>query len=368
MTEQTIRILSRAKEIGFAAAGIAAVEPMDPAPLRDWLDAGYGAEMEYLRRHLPLRGNLEAVLPDAKSVICVALPYPGPHPDEAPIGAVARYARGADYHEVVMEMLTRLWSEIHGVNPDAVGCIFVDAGPLPEREMARRAGIGWPGKHSCLISPALGSRFVLGEIFTTLPLTPSTPIDGSCGSCRHCLDACPTGALVSPGVVDARRCLSYLTIEHKGEIPRELRPLMGTRLFGCDSCQDACPHNQQALQSDSPLSPAADLLAPDLIAILRMTPETFNARFRGTPLARAKRRGILRNACIVLGNLGDPAAIPALRHALHDHEPLIRAHAAWALGQLGATDILVEALDVELDELVRAEILVALRENKSICR
>jgi len=332
---ETTRIVEQARELGFGAAGIVAVEPMDPAPFRAWLDAGYGAEMHYLERHLPLRADLRAVLPGARAVICAALPYPGPREGESAIGAVAKYARGADYHHVMRERLTILWDELQREHPGAEGRVFTDGGPLPERELARRAGVGWVGKHSCLIHPAMGSRFVLGEILTTLALEPTAPIAGGCGTCRRCLDACPTGALVAPGVVNARRCLSYLTIEHKGPIPDAERPLLGTRLFGCDACQDACPHNRACEVADSPLAPAVDLLAPDLSALLLLPAEEYTRRFRGTPFQRAKRRGVLRNTCIALGNLGDPAHLPALLHALQDPEPLIRDHAAWALERLG---------------------------------
>ena len=331
--DETSWLRKKARELGFPVVGVATVEPMDPAPLREWLEAGYGAEMQYLQRHLPLRANLDAVLPGVRSVIVMALPYPGPTPGESAIGAVARYARGADYHDVAREGLERLWMEICLRYPDARGRIFVDSGPLPERELARRAGLGWVGTHSCLIHPDLGSRFVIGEILTTLDLPPTRPISGSCGTCRACRDACPTGAIVAPGVIDARRCLSYLTIEHKGSIPEEFRPLMGTRLFGCDSCGDVCPYNRRVGQMPSPLQPAPDLLAPDLRAILRLTPADFATRFRGTPIYRTKRSGLLRNACIALGNLGDPTAIPDLREALSDEEPLVREHAAWALDQ-----------------------------------
>ncbi|HEY3416136.1 MAG TPA: tRNA epoxyqueuosine(34) reductase QueG [Armatimonadota bacterium] len=311
------------KELGFAAAGVAAVEPMDPAPLRDWLAAGYGAEMGYLQRHLPVRGKLDAVLPGARSVICVALPYGGLQRGEPPAGAVAGYAQGADYHDVVHGLLKRVWEEIHFRHPEATGRIFVDGGPLPERELARRAGLGWVGKHGCLIAPGLGSQFVLGEILTTLPLEPTSPLEGSCGDCRSCLQACPTGALVAPGIIDARRCLSYLTIEHKGPIPLDIRPLLGGRVFGCDTCQAACPHNHGVGEDVAPL-------ILDLPAVLAITEEEFRQRFRGTALYRTKRRGLLRNACVALGNLRDPSAIPALQAALHDAEELVRSHATWA--------------------------------------
>ncbi len=325
MDRQTLTswIAARGRELGFAAVGVAAVEPMDPAPLRDWLDAGYNAEMAYLRRHLPLRGKLSAVLPGARAVICAALPYP-PAREHRP--ATARFARGRDYHLEMTARLQALWTEIVEQCPDAEGRVFVDAGPLPERELARRAGVGWIGKHGCLIHPKIGSRVVLGEILTTLDLAPTVPLDSTCGACRRCLDACPTGALVAPGVVDARRCLAYLTIEHRGAIPPELRPALGVRLFGCDACQDACPHN--------PAEPEPPATVAELIAILALTQEAVTARFRDTSLARSKRRGILRNACTALGNLGDVAALPVLQQALQDAEPLVREHAAWALARL----------------------------------
>ena len=344
------QITNRAQALGFVAVGIAAVEPMDPAALRDWLAAGYGAEMAFLHRHLPLRADLRAVLPGARSVICAAWPYAGPAAGEPLRGAVACYARGEDYHRVVAERLRVLWDEILREAPGETGRVFVDSGPLPERELARRAGIGWVGKQSCLIHPRLGSRFVLGEILTTLALPPTAPLAGGCGDCRRCLEACPTGALCAPGVVDARRCLSYLTIEHRGAMPRALRPCQGTRLFGCDACQDACPYNQATVLP--PIAPSA----LDLTALLTITPAEYTRRFAHTALARVKRAGLLRNACVALGNAADPAARPALAAALRDPEPLIRAHAAWALGQLGDTETLHHALPLESDAEVIDEI------------
>jgi epoxyqueuosine reductase len=331
-TDPTTWILSRAHELGFSAAGIAAVEPMDPAPLRAWLDAGYGAEMTYLNRHLPLRADLRQVLPGAQSVIVVAQRYMDPINSALRGGYVACYARDRDYHDVLNEMLSRLWAEIRAIFPTDEGRIFVDGGPLPERELARRAGIGWPGAHSCLISEKLGTRFVLGEILTTLPLTPSEPAYGSCGSCFRCMEACPTGAIVAAGVVDARRCISYLTIEHKGSIPLDLRPRIGTRIFGCDTCQDACPYNMIR----EPVRWWSGDRMPEVMLIehLSLTEEDFRRRYLGTPIFRTKRRGLLRNICVALGNLGDPAAIPALHRAMQDEEPLIREHAAWALEQI----------------------------------
>lgn len=354
-------IISRAKAHGFPLVGVTAVEVMNPSPLREWLQAGYGAEMDYLPRHLPIRADLRTVLPGAQSVICVALPYPGPQASESSTVSIAKYARGADYHDVIRERLHNLWQEIRATNTGAEGSIFIDSGPLPERELARRAGLGWVGKHSCLIHPNYGSRFCLGEILTTLKLQPTSALPEQCGDCHKCLCACPTGALVAPGIVDSRRCLSYLTIEHKGAIPRELRPLLGTRLFGCDACQDACPYNQQLGTIDSVLQPYPDLLAPDLCALLRLSPQEFNTRFRNTPLARAKRRGVLRNVCVVLGNMHDASAIHLLRATLSDAEPVLRGHYAWALGMIGGEQVVLrDALSIEEDNWVREEIAYAL--------
>jgi epoxyqueuosine reductase len=339
MTPRIIdQLQTRARAHGFVAVGVALVRPMDPSPLVDWLDAGHGAEMTFLRRHAPLRADLAQVMPGARSVICVAMPYPEPEGHGLPEGLVARYARGRDYHDVLRERLHALWDDL-GI--DAEGRIFVDSGPLPERELARRAGVGWVGKNACLIVPGIGSRVVLGEILTTADLPPTALVAGDCGDCRRCLAACPTAALVAPGVVDARRCLSYLTIEQRGPIPEDLRPLMGTHLFGCDACQDACPHNSPATPLSSGRGAGGEGRAgarndttPSLTPLLALTEETFRARFRNTPILRAKCAGLLRNACIVLGNLGDPAAIPALTRAANDPDPLVREHAAWALERL----------------------------------
>lgn len=343
-----------ARYAGFAAVGVATVEPMDPTPLRAWLDAGYGAEMTFLARHLPLRADLRAVLPGTRSVFCVALAYP-----KSPDSMVAGYARCLDYHEVMRARLSLLWEKVIRAHPEAQGNLFVDSGPLPERELARRAGIGWVGRHGCLIHPRYGSRIVLGEILTTLALPPTSPVAGDCGACRRCLDACPTGALVTPGIIDVRRCLSYLTIEHGGAISRALREQQGTRLFGCDACQDACPYNATAVLPEIGVLPPAPPL-PGPIELLTMPAEALTRLLRGRAQRRAKRSGLLRNACVALGNQGDPAAIPALAQALRDAQPLIRAHAAWALGRLGAENHLADALTAETDETVCEEIAAAL--------
>jgi epoxyqueuosine reductase len=319
---------------GLIAVGVTPVQPMDPAPLHAWLAAGYAAEMTYLTRHRDTRGDLARLLAGARSVISVAMPYPVPTlaPELRPF--VARFAQGADYHVELRTRLEALWREISTAVPAADARLFVDAGPLPERELARRGGVGWVGRHACLIVPGVGSRVVLGEILTTLAL-PATPAhEPSCGPCRRCVDACPTGALVRPGVVDARRCLSYLTIEHKGAIPLAMRSALGTALFGCDRCQDLCPWNRDSeadgVGGDSE-GQAPQRLVATLAEWFTLSNEEFTARYRSTPLWRAKRRGLLRNACVVLGNLQIADARPILERALHEPDPLLQEHARWGL-------------------------------------
>jgi epoxyqueuosine reductase len=269
----------------------------------------------------------------------------------------------------------------------------VDTGPLLEREVAARAGLGWVGKNTNLLNKEWGSWFFLGEVLTSLELDYDQPATAHCGTCTRCLTACPTGAFIAPYVLDARRCISYLTIELKGPIPRDLRPLIGNLIFGCDICQDVCPwnikharptgvpkvpkvpkvpeardHGSRITDHGSPPEPAFQprpgLDAPELIPLLKLTPEEFNEKFRSSPIRRAGRRGLRRNVAVALGNSGDPAAIPTLCEALHDPDPLIRGHAAWALGRLGGKEArlaLEEALEVEEDEWVREEIEEALR-------
>jgi epoxyqueuosine reductase len=244
---------------------------------------------------------------------------------------------------------------------------YVDTGPVIDRAAARRAGLGWYGKNSLIITRSgHGSWVFLGEILTDLPLPPDAPAHGDCGRCRLCLDGCPTGAIVAPHTVDARRCISYLTIEHRGAIPAEMRPLIGDRIFGCDVCQAVCPHNAKTLGRAHPeFAPRAGTGArPELIPLLNIGEDEFRRRFRGSAVTRTKRRGLRRNVAVALGNLRDPAAVPALAEALGDtDEPLVRAHAAWALGQIGdsrARAALHARLAQEDDSDVRAEIASAL--------
>ena len=246
------------------------------------------------------------------------------------------------------------------------GRAFVDSGPVLERDFAGVAGLGWIGKNTHLISPKRGSWFFLGELFVDLPLAYDRPMRDRCGQCDLCLKACPTSAFVGPYILDARRCISYLTIELKGAMPRHLRPLVGNHIFGCDICQEVCPYNVKAqATAEAAFGPRPGLFAPQLIPLLSLTDAEFRQRFRGSPILRAKRRGFLRNVAVALGNLKSQEAVPALIASLDDVEPLVRGHAAWALGEIGtqpAVDALQHRLQIEIDEAVRAEIEAAINQ------
>ncbi|HEX5323400.1 MAG TPA: tRNA epoxyqueuosine(34) reductase QueG [Capsulimonadaceae bacterium] len=336
-------IKARAATLGFSLCGITSADPLPHQhEYQNWLAHGHAGEMEYLARQEPKRGDLQAVLPGARSAVVVAFNYYAEDETasdtDALCGTVARYARFDDYHEAVWERLGKLLAFIQEERPGAQGKVYCDTGPITERDLAMRAGIGWIGKHTNLISRRLGNWFFLGEILLDIDLPADTPSQTHCGTCTRCIPACPTGAILAPYVLDARRCISYLTIELKGSIPEGLRPLIGTRIYGCDDCLQACPWNKFAMVSDDPaVQPRADLAAPDLIALLELDDDGFRERFRNSPIRRTKRRGLLRNVCVALGNLGDPRALPALEKALSDPEPLVREHAAWAIERINLT-------------------------------
>jgi epoxyqueuosine reductase len=268
-----------------------------------------------------------------------AKPSAAAPPDASPLppsARVARYAHGADYHDVLRRRLNELLAWLQGEVPGVRGRGVVDTAPLLERDFARRAGLGWFGKNTMLLNKRQGSYFFLGALLLDLELRADVPHETAhCGTCTACLDACPTQAFTGPGWLDARRCISYLTIELRGPVPQELRPAVGDWLFGCDVCQEVCPWNRKAPPGREPAFRARPDLDPvDPAELLGLSEEAFRERFRGTALTRAKRRGLLRNAAIVLGNLGDPAALPALERALGDPEPLVREAARWAIGRL----------------------------------
>jgi epoxyqueuosine reductase len=294
--------------------------------------------MEYLARNAEKRADPQLVLPGARSILCLAASYhvpdaPSPPTDRFAIpGLVARYAGFSDYHEVLGTKLRELVKFVDGLGgPGTRSLWYVDTGPVLERDLAQRAGLGFIGKHTNLISRDLGNWFFLAEILTTAALEPDLPERNRCGNCVRCLVACPTGAIPEPFVLDARRCISYLTIELKGPIPVELRPAIGTRIFGCDACLEVCPWNRFARVGRLMQAHArADLQMPALLELLELDEGGFRARFRGTPLARTKRRGLVRNVAVALGNLGHPEALPALDRVARDGDGLVAEHAAWA--------------------------------------
>ena len=341
--ELTQNIKQHALDLGFDLVGVA---PAQGSPELDfyekWLSAGYAGDMQYLSRTRERRVDLQKVLPGARSVVVCGLNYDTPYPystEQADDrrGWVARYAWGEDYHGVLETKLERLRDFAATLLPPAAASkLYVDTGPVVERVYAKYAGLGWFGKNTCLLEKRLGSWLLLGVLALTVPLDIDTPAPDHCGTCTRCLDACPTDAFPEPYVLDARRCISYLTIELKTSIPEHLRTPMGNHLLGCDICQDVCPWNRKRHFTAEPgLQPRPEHTHPDLEELARLTPETFRQRFRGTALERPKRRGLLRNACVAMGNSGNPDFVPVLKDLLQDEETLIREHAAWALEKLG---------------------------------
>lgn len=348
-------IKTEALRLGFDLVGIAPASPsVHAASVRTWLAEGHHGEMAWLARDPERRLDPTQVVPGARSIITVGLSYavaapPAERWDDPRHGRVARYAWGPDYHEVLLPMLMELgrWVEAQAGRPTAWRA-YVDTGPVLEREVAARAGLGFIGRNGLLVTPEFGSLLFLGEILTDLDLEPDGAAEdgganlrrgdkvAGCGSCRRCLDACPTHAFPAAYVLNSRRCISYLTIEHRGPIPEELRPLMKNWIYGCDECQTVCPWVKQFARPGKTRFLRADpeVAAPRLTELLALDEEGFRARFKGTPVVRTKRRGLLRNVCIALGNSGDAAMIPALERVLADPEPLIREHAAWAIDRL----------------------------------
>jgi epoxyqueuosine reductase len=394
MTKAAIR--QRARELGFDDCRFThAAAPASANRFQEWLAEKRHGEMAWLERTAPKRLDLQHVLPQAKSVICLAVSYETSAPSRSrreeaqslsnqslvtstpAIGLIARYARFNDYHDVLgarLKQLTTFVDQLGGAETRSLW--YVDTGPLLERDLAQRAGLGFVGKHTNLISRKFGNWLLLAEIITTLELEPDAPEQNHCGKCTRCLTACPTNAITAPFQLDARRCISYLTIELKGSIPVEFRPAIGNRIFGCDDCLAACPWNrfahegslmktharsyqpakQEPAPSRFPSPPAPGKRVPakagegetcatteltasnsgelDLFELLQLDEAGFKSRFAGTPVLRTKRRGLLRNVCVALGNVGDASALAHLQKAAHDPEPLIAEHAHWAIAQI----------------------------------
>ena len=389
MSSLTERIKAKARALGFDLVGITTIGPAPHAEaLTTWLAHGYHGEMAYMARRAELRQDPRRLMPEARSMIILGKRYPVPclpsviHADPSR-GRIAAYAWGPDYHNEIKPRLFALDTFLREeTGRTTLARCYVDTGPILERDWAMLAGLGFIGRNTCLIHPKLGSWLFLAVMLVPEELDPnSSPqpfvlptgqlawhLDdnqvGTCGQCIRCLQACPTQAFVDAYKLDARRCISYLTIELRGPIPRELRPLMENWIFGCDVCQVVCPWSGPRTR----LNPSVTDLerwAPPLLELLTLDEVSFRQRFRGTAILRAKRRGLLRNVCVAIGNWGNPAAIPALARALNDPEPLIRGHAAWALGQIRGTiarTCLQEALSRERDPLVIEELQLALQE------
>ena len=367
--EQTVK--RHALSLGFDLVGIATAEPFhrdEQASLQRIREGMMDGLPWYTEERVHRATHPELLLTGARSIISLAMSYLTGEPKptgQGPHGKIGRYAWGDDYHQV---MKARLGQFVDGLSAAAgrpiKSRIFVDDGPMNDRAAAERAGVGWFGKNTNILTPSHGSWVLLGQVITDLELEPDRPLSKTCGECVMCIDACPTGAIVAPYVVDNSKCISFLTIELRGPIPREMRILVGHWVFGCDICQDVCPVNIKAAPGQEPaFQQRHDFPAPDLIPLLDLDDDEFRERFRNSPIKRAKQSGLQRNVCVALGNIGDPAAIPALARVLQGSDTLVRGHAAWALGRIGgpqSASILHFALASEHDNDVRKEIEASL--------
>jgi epoxyqueuosine reductase len=369
-------IKQEAFSLGFTISGVILPDrPHTYLAYERWVDAGRHASMAYLatQRARQRRADPQLILPEAHSIFALGIRYPNPttiadpHPEQ-PSGRVAAYAWGDDYHRVIPPRLEELHRRLeHLAGQSIIWRGYTDTGPILERDAAQQAGIGWIGKNTCLIHPQQGSYFLLAEMFTDLEIEPDDPLrTDHCGNCTRCMDACPTGCILPDRTIASDRCIAYLTIENKGEIPANLRPLIGDWVFGCDICQIVCPWNIRFTQPDSEpaFHPRPGVPRPILVDELTLSPQAFNRKFKNSPIQRAKRRGYLRNVAVALGNARHPESIPALQSTLeNEFEALVRIHLAWALGQIGtasARQILEKVRLSDPDPSVRSEIDTAL--------
>ncbi len=332
------QIREESRRLGFFQIGVAQARPLPRThEFESWLDRGMHGEMAYLERQAEKRKDPSEVLEAARSILVAGMSYnPGSGFSAEPLkGRISRYAWGDDYHDVMKPRLETLLQYIRRLNPGTNGLCYTDTGPVMEKVWGAQTVLGWTGKNSILTSRNRGSWFFIGVILLDIELEYDRPEKNYCGSCTRCIRTCPTNAIVAPYVVDARLCISYLTIEYRGSIPVHLRPMIGNRIYGCDDCLEVCPWNRFAVKTPESAFSAREVnRVPDLLSLAHITPEEFKERFRGTPVLRAKRDGFVRNVCVALGNSGDPRAIPALERALHDDSEIVREHAAWALDQL----------------------------------
>lgn len=367
---EAVRAICRAA--GFDIVGVASSAPFVAAGrfLHERIGAGAFSGMPWFdQERAAVATDPRNLLPQVRSILSLAISYrtaePPSPPDDAPRGRIARYAWARDYHKVLKERMGTVVTALQERYGSGECRTLVDTARIVDRAVAQRAGVGWYGKNTNIINPTYGSWVLLGEILTSLALEPDPPLRKHCGSCALCITACPTGAIVGPYTLDSDRCISYLTIEHRGPIPRELRPLIGDWIFGCDICQDVCPPARKGRVADHPPFQAAsvDAARPALIPLLGIGEEEFRERFAGSPVRRPRREGLQRNVAVALGNGGDRRAVPALIEALRAATPLVRGHAAWALGRLGGEEAraaLEAQQTVEEGEWVREEIALAL--------
>ena len=330
-------IKEKARQLGFTLAGVTSCEPPPHyAAFETWLNAGHHGTMNYLaeERNRTRRSDPKQILPECKSILVLAIPYNPPHSQEDGMMRIASYALGDDYHDIIPPRLQSIVEFIEEqVGHKIQNRYYADTGPVLERDLAQRAGLGWVGKNSMLINPKAGSYFLLAEILLGIELEPDDPITTDhCGTCTRCITACPTQCILPNRTIDARRCISYLTIELKDEIPLELRPLIKDWIFGCDVCQQVCPWNRFSQKADPAFETKIPL--PVLTSDLTLTSVEFNQRFKKSPIKRAKRRGYLRNLAVATGNAGNKNDIPILEQAVKDVEPLISEHAKWAKEKL----------------------------------
>ena len=367
--EKTLRIERFAKKLGFDGFGVTReVSAKSIEKYKNWLSLGYEGEMSYMRRNVEKRSDLDLVLSEVKSVVCLRTNYLTAdkgmefiHDKEH--GDISLYSLNEDYHDVLAQRHQNLEKKI---KEEFNGCRtkpYVDTGPILEKPLAKNAGLGWIGKHTNLVTEGVGSYYFLSEILVDAVMEPSEPSLDKCGTCRSCIDICPTQAIVAPYVLDSRKCISYLTIELKGVIPVEFRKAMGNHIYGCDDCQIVCPWNSFAVKTDEESFRARDG-SFQLIELMSLNDEVFRKRFKKSPIKRTKRRGLLRNVAVALGNSGNLSAVGPLINALSDHEPLIRAHAIWALGELlgkKALPIFNKTLTNEEEDIVKNEIILVQR-------
>ena len=371
----TQSLKQEALDLGFDFSGVvAAAEPAGFSRLNEWISNGFHGEMDYMETRRDVHQHPDGVLPEVRSIMMLGLSY---HTDVASLpqqrgqGRVARYAWGqGDYHDFMHKKLKQLCKFARSLDGEIGVRGVVDTAPLLEREFAQLSGMGWHAKNTMLINRDLGSWFLIAAILTDAELETDSPmVTDHCGTCTACMDACPTDAFVEAGTLDATKCISYLTIEHRTPIPRELRSQMGDWILGCDVCQDVCPWNNKASKSTADVfQPVEELRPLDLHGLFRLDDDQFRARFRKTPLWRPKRRGILRNAAIALGNQPSAEGLQSLTIGINDNEPLVRGASAWAIGRhssFGGLEILEKRKSIETDGDVQVEIDLAIQARRA---